>query len=139
MKKNVAIITLGVIDISKSSDFYQNIFSLSSPLSDGDMLFFQHQNFLLALYHNHLISNHTGIKWNGDVFSGHALEFSVDSNKKVDDLLKIVEKHDGNIIKNSSSHMFDEYCGYFTDPDGHLWKIVNSEMSMTPQQIYVSA
>ena len=62
----------------------------------------------------------------GTGFSGVTLHYIVDSTKRVDDVLDQAKRAGGKLVKPAEKAQWGGYYGYFSDPDGYLWKVASS-------------
>ena len=51
-----------------------------------------------------------------------SFHFIVESQDEVDEVLKQAEAAGGSIVKEAAGTQWG-YFGYFSDPDGYLWKV----------------
>jgi len=58
----------------------------------------------------------------GSSFSGITFSYLVSSKERVDAVLAEAERGGGKIAKPGQDAAWGGYFGYFTDPDGNLWK-----------------
>ena len=131
MKPRISVLTLGVLDLEKSVEFYRDGLGLPTEgiigkeFEHGAVAFFDLQNGLkLALWPKKSIANDTGIP----VQNSSALELTIGHNvvnkEEVNSVMELAEKAGAKIIKPAADTFWGGYAGYFQDPDGHLWEIV---------------
>jgi predicted lactoylglutathione lyase len=60
----------------------------------------------------------------GSGFRGVTLNYVVPSAKRVDEVLAEAERAGGKIVKPAQRAQWG-YFGYFSDLDGHLWKVAS--------------
>lgn len=141
MKPRITVLTLGVADLERSVDFYQNGLGLPTQgitgqeFEFGAVAFFDLQNGLkLALWPRKSIANDTGIP----LGVPSALEFTIGHNvsdkEEVDKIMELAEAAGARVIKRAADTFWGGYAGYFQDPDGHLWEIVFNPMLLPPEE-----
>jgi predicted lactoylglutathione lyase len=122
MQPYISIITLGVTDLKKSTEFYSKLgFPLQS--TDARISFFQLSGMRLALYPKTLLAEdaHTTNTKNG--FSGVTLAHNVPSKNDVDKIMNEGQHIGATIVDPAHDRDWGGYSGYFSDPDGYLWEI----------------
>jgi hypothetical protein len=77
----------------------------------------------LDLYPWDALADDAGVAAAGSGFRGLTLSYSVRSDERVDAVLAEAERAGGKIAKPAQRAPWGGYFGYFTDPDGYLWKV----------------
>ena len=67
-----------------------------------------------------------GISPEGSGFSGVSFHYIVDSREAVDEIISKAVAAGGAVVKAAEGAQWGGYSGYFSDPDGHLWKAATS-------------
>jgi len=57
---------------------------------------------------------------------GASFHYIVSSRKTVDEVMAAAAAAGGSIVKKAEVSQWAGYFGYFSDPDGHLWKVATS-------------
>ncbi|MGH2607169.1 MAG: VOC family protein, partial [Anaerolineales bacterium] len=70
------------------------------------------------------LAGDAGVSVEGSGFRGMTLSYIVRSEGRVDAVLAEAERAGGKIAKPAERAPWGGYFGYFTDPDGYLWKVV---------------
>ncbi|HEY2580463.1 MAG TPA: VOC family protein [Mucilaginibacter sp.] len=130
MKQRINILTLGVNDLKRSMEFYQNGFGwqtqgiVGAEYENGAIVLFELNNgMMLSLYER------KNLAWDSEVAlqTASATEFSagyfVNSDNEVDIIMEQAKKAGARITKPAQSAFWGGYHGYFQDVDGHLWEI----------------
>ena len=124
----VTAIMLGVKDLARSKKFYgeglgceveqdyPNFVRLS--LGDGSSS--------LALYEWEAAAQDAGVASEGSGFRGFSLHYIVESNEAVDETIANAVTAGGNTVREAGAAQWGGYFGYFSDPDGFLWKVAAS-------------
>ena len=123
----VTAIMLGVEDLARSKRFYGE--GLGCAM-DQD-----HPNFVsfnlgggsssLALYEREAAAQDAGISSEGSGFRGVSFHFIVPSREEVDEVMGNAVAAGGAVVKEAGGAQWG-YFGYFSDPDGYLWKVASA-------------
>ena len=126
MKPHITIITLGVEDLQRSVDFYQN--GLGFPImGDSDSIaFFKMEGIILALYPRDKLAEDITISHEGTGFQGFTLAHNVDSPEEVDRTLAEAVDAGAELVKPGQKVFWGGYSGYFKDPDGFYWEVAHN-------------
>lgn len=122
MKSHISIVTLGVKDLKRSTDFYEKLgflversesitFITTSPISK------------LALYRSEDLAKDANVSVKTGEFSGVTLAHNVISKEQVDAVIKEARSVGAVITDQPQERVWGGYSGYFKDPDGYLWEI----------------
>lgn len=124
MPVQVTAIMIGVQDLNRSKKFYGE--GLGCTIEQD------HPNFVsfnlgdgsssLALYEWEAAAQDAGVSPEGSGFRGVSFHFIVPSSKNVDEVMRQAEGAGGSVVKEAAASQWG-YFGYFSDPDGHLWKV----------------
>jgi uncharacterized protein len=127
MGLRVTVIMLGVKDLARARKFYEEglgceiaqdypIF-VSLNLGDGSSS--------LALYEWDAAAQDAGVSSEGSGFRGFSLHYIVESSEAVDEIMAKAVAAGGSTVKEAAAAQWG-YFGYFSDPDGYLWKVATS-------------
>ncbi|WP_242919173.1 VOC family protein [Pontibacter liquoris] len=124
MEQRITIITLGVKNLQRSKDFYQNILGWQ-PLdsSSEGIVFFQLNGIQLALFPQESLADDAGLPADGKGFRGFSLAHNVGSEKEVDALVASLEEKGVRVLKQPEKVFWGGYSSYIADPDDNLWEI----------------
>jgi hypothetical protein len=118
---------LGVEDLERSKKFYGE--GLGCAI-DQD-----HPNFVsfklgdgsgLALYDREAAAQDAGVSSKGSGYRGVSFHYIVSSRDVVDDLMTKAVAAGGSEVKAAEASQWGGYYGYFSDPDGYLWKVAST-------------
>ncbi|MEN6319547.1 MAG: VOC family protein [Syntrophaceae bacterium] len=123
MKPRINMITLGVKNMEKAIQFYENGLRLPRMPFEGGAVFFMLGGAWLSLYPWNALAEDATVRSRGTGFRGITLAHVVSSKEEVDDVLSQVVESGGNLIKPAQDVFWGGYSGYFADPDGHLWEV----------------
>ena len=128
MSVQVTTIMIGVKDLARSKKFYGE--------GLGCMIDKDHPNFVsmnlgegsssLALYEWETAAQDAGVSSEGSGFRGVSLHFIVQSREAVDEVMGNAVAAGGSVVKEAAKGQRGGYGGYFSDPDGYLWKVVSA-------------
>lgn len=127
MNPHVSVITLGVRDMDRAKQFYGKGLGwpihqeyaewVSFSLGDGSSV--------LGLYAWDALAGDAGVAADGSGFRGFTLSYIVRSEERVAAVLAEAERAGGRIAKPAQRTPWGGSSGYFTDPDGYLWKVAS--------------
>lgn len=126
MSVQVSAIMLGVEDLARSRQFYKD--GLGCAL-DQDYPHFVKFNLgegssSLALYQREAAALDAGVSAEGSGFRGVSFHFIVPSPEVVDEVMGKAVAAGGGVVKAAAATQWG-YFGYFSDPDGYLWKVAS--------------
>ena len=124
MPLQVTAIMIGVEDLARSKKFYGEGLGctidqdhpkfVSFDLGDGSSS--------LALYEREAAARDAGVSAEGSGFRGVSFHFIVPSSDAVDEVMSNATAAGGKVVKEPAAVQWG-YFGYFSDPDGYLWKV----------------
>jgi hypothetical protein len=123
MEPRLSFVTLGVSDLDRATNFYEQGMGLARRKSPPTVAFFELGKTWLALYPRHLLAADAGVADNGSGFPGFALAHNVRSRQEVDRLLQQAGNAGGRVLKPGQPTAWGGYAGYFADPDSFLWEV----------------
>ncbi len=125
MKPNICIITLCVEDLEKSFKFYTEGLGIEGEVTrgEGHITISPEEGLPIALFS---LAEYEvfagGLKNTG---SGRTcISHTAINREEVDGILTRAKAAGGTLPTESKEYEWG-YSGYFKDPDGHLWEIVN--------------
>jgi uncharacterized protein len=129
MNAHVSVITLGVGDLDRAKQFYGEGLGwpveqdypvwVSLRLGDGSTW--------LGLQPRDALAGDAGVAPESSGFGGITLSYVVRSEDRVAEVLAEAERAGGTIAKPAQHQQWGGTSGYFTDPDGYLWKVAAGE------------
>jgi uncharacterized protein len=127
MNPHVSVITLGVRDMTRAKRFYGEGLGwpveqdypqwVSFKMGDGSSL--------LGLYPWEALAADAGLAPEGTGFRGVMLSYIVRSDDRVAEVLAEAERAGATIVKPAEATPWGGTTGFFTDPDGYLWKVAS--------------
>jgi predicted lactoylglutathione lyase len=123
MDQRLTLVTLGVADVAKSRAFYEALGWRPQPPTQDDVVFFQMNGMVLALFGRQALADDAGVPNAKPGFSGVALAWNGRSEAEVDSALAEAVAAGARLIKTGQKTFWGGYAGHFADPDGHLWEV----------------
>jgi predicted lactoylglutathione lyase len=123
MEQRMSLITLGVADLKRSSDFYENLGWRRSMAKAEGVVFFQTGGMAVALFPRHELAKDANIAPGGHGSNGVSLAYNARSRGEVDAVLAEAEAAGAKILKPAQEAFWGGYSGHFSDPDGFLWEV----------------
>jgi catechol 2,3-dioxygenase-like lactoylglutathione lyase family enzyme len=124
----VSVIMLGVEDMDRAKKFY--VEGLGCELDQDYPGFVRcslgEGSSMLALYKWDAAAKDAGVSPEGSGFRGVSFHYIADSREAVDELMQTAEAAGGAVVKAAEAAQWGGYFGYFSDPDGYLWKITTA-------------
>ncbi|WP_246074976.1 VOC family protein [Nonomuraea terrae] len=62
----------------------------------------------------------------GSGFRGSSFHCVTDSRDAVDEVMRAAAAAGGTVVKEAAAAGWGGYFGYFSDPDGYLWKVTTA-------------
>ena len=127
MSIQVTAIMLGVEDLARSKAFYAHGLgcTIEQDYPGFVRLSLGEGSSSLALYPREAAAKDAGVSSEGSGFRGVSFHHIVDSNDAVDGVMADAVKAGAEVVKEAAATKWG-YFGYFSDPDGYLWKVATS-------------
>ena len=123
MRPRISMITLGVSDLEKSGEVYQQGLRLPRYQPEEGMAFFNLNGTWLGLYPWDLLAEDAMVPPQGNGFRGVTLAHNVQSKEEVERVMAQALQAGAKLVKPAQDVFWGGYSGYFADPDGHLWEV----------------
>ena len=124
MEQRLTIITLGVSDLTKSTEFYESKFNWEKSESSNEYIsFFTLNGIQLALYGKNELAEDATVNSVGNGFKNFTLAYNTKSEKEVDQTIEELRAKGVEIIKEPKKVNWGGYRSYVADLDGNLWEI----------------
>jgi uncharacterized protein len=124
----VTSIMLGVKDLQRAKAFYAD--GLGCKVEKDFPNFVQLDlgagSSSLSLYEWDAAAQDAGVSPKGSGFRGASFHIIVSSSDVVDDVMAKAVGAGGETVKPAEASQWGGYFGYFSDPDGYLWKVASS-------------
>lgn len=121
-------VTIGVQDVKRTKQFYGDALgSLIDKDYGSKFVSFKADggSSTLAVYQWNALADDAGVAHDGSGFHGFTLTYAVDSASQVDSVLATAAQSGGQVSKPGQRTASGGYSGYFSDPDGNLWRVVS--------------
>ena len=127
MPLQVTAIMLGVEDLARSRKFYGEGLDCRINQDYPGFVSFDlgDRSSALALYQREAAAQDAGVPSQGSGFRGVSFHFIVESSDAVDKVIANAQAAGGQVVKKAAPSQWGGYFGYFSDPDGHLWKVAS--------------
>jgi predicted lactoylglutathione lyase len=121
----ITILTLGVADIGKATEFYEAV--LGTPpntFSDG-ITFIELPGTWIALYPFEKLAEDISpdVPVNRSGFSGVTLAHNARSKDEVVAIIRRAESAGARVVKEPQETFWGGFSGYFADLDGYYWEV----------------
>jgi len=128
MNPQISVITLGARDMNRAKQFYSEGLGCRIEQDHGKFVSFNlgSGSSALALYAWDALAADAGVAGDGSGFRGITLNYIVPSAERVDEVLAQAERAGATIVKPAQRAQWGGYFGYFSDPDGYLWKVASA-------------
>ncbi|MBR0781701.1 VOC family protein [Bradyrhizobium iriomotense] len=123
----LTVITLGVADIRASIAFYDALgFSRRLKATGEAVAFYDTGGPVLALFPWDLLAADASLpdEPRPAAFRGTTLAWNCRARGEVDAVLAFAVSKGARLLKAACETDYGGYCGYFADPDGHVWEAV---------------
>ncbi len=127
MALQVTAIMLGVEDLARSKKFYGEGLGCTIDQDYPNFVSFSlgAGSSSLALYEREAAARDAGVSSEGSGFRGASFHFIVPSREAVDEVIGDAVAAGGGVVKGAAAVQWG-YFGYFSDPDGYLWKVASA-------------
>jgi uncharacterized glyoxalase superfamily protein PhnB len=119
----MSMITLGVDDLPRAIDFYQQGLGFPRHGEGDDVAFFELNGTWLGLYGRQALAADAQVDAEGTGFNSFTISHNVYSESEVDEVIDQAVKAGAELVKSPQTVSWGGYSGYFKDLDGHLWEI----------------
>lgn len=126
MRPRMSMITLGVDDMARAVDFYQNGLGFPRRGEEDEVAFFELNGTWLGLYGRQALAEDAQVDGVGTGFNSFAISHNVHSEEQVDEVMSEALKAGAELVKKPQKVFWGGYSGYFKDPDGHLWEVAHN-------------
>lgn len=124
MEQRLTLITLGVADVKRATDFYEQKFGWRKAASSkDDITFFMLNGIMLSLFKRESLAEDAAVSSTGTGFKGFTLAWNARSETEVDALVGDLKSKGATVVKEPERVFWGGYSGYVADVDGNLWEI----------------
>lgn len=126
LERRISLITLGVSDVARSTEFYQRLGWSKSSASNDNVTFIQLKGIVLGLFSRQSLAEDARVENTPGGFSGITLAYNVASEIGVDAVVKFAVSCGATVVKAPEKVFWGGYSAYVADPDGHRWEIAHN-------------
>jgi catechol 2,3-dioxygenase-like lactoylglutathione lyase family enzyme len=123
--QRLSLITLGVRDLARARRFYEELGWESGAAPADDVVFFQANCMIVALWGRGQLEEDTAVKDTGG-WGGITLAYNARSPAEVDSVLTQAEAAGATIARPGAETFWGGYSGVFVDPEGHPWEVAHN-------------
>ena len=129
MSVQVTAIVLGVEDLERAKKFYGEGLGCAIDQDYPNFVSFKlgDRSSSLGLYERESAAQEAGVSSEGSGFRGVSFHYIVDSHETVDATIAQAVAAGGAVVKSAEAAQWGGYSGYFSDPDGFLWKVASPQ------------
>jgi len=122
----VTAIMFGVEDLARAKRFYGEGLGCAIDQDHPNFVSFNlgEGSSSLALYEREAAAQDAGVSSEGSGFRGVSFHYIVPSKEAVDEVMSQAVAAGGGVAKEAAAAPWG-YYGYFSDPDGYLWKVAS--------------
>jgi uncharacterized protein len=119
-------VMLGVEDLARSKRFYGEGLGCTVEQDYPNFVSFSlgEGSSSLALYEREAAAQDAGVSSEGSGFRGVSFHYIVTSSEAVDEVMGTAVAAGAGVVKEAAATQWG-YFGYFSDPDGYLWKVAS--------------
>jgi uncharacterized protein len=127
MAVQVTTIMIGVESLDRSKKFYSEGLGceIAQDYPQFVALNLGEGSSSLALYPREAAAQDAGVSPEGSGFRGVSFHFITESRDVVDEVMRRALAAGGTAVKEAAAVKWG-YFGYFSDPDGYLWKVTTA-------------
>jgi predicted lactoylglutathione lyase len=125
----LTVITLGVRDVPASGRFYEALgFKRKMRATGDEIVFLDGVGLVIALWDWKKLADDSVVtaEPRPQTFRGTTLAWNCATPAEVDEVFAKAVKVGGKVLREPSKTDYGGYRGYFSDPDGHVWEIVQA-------------
>jgi len=121
----VTIITLGVSDLNKSTEFYKSVLGTAPNTSYDGVVFMELPGVWVSLYPLENLAKDISpdVPAVRSEFSGITLAHNADSKEAVISIIERARSAGARVVKEPQDTFWGGFSGYFADPDGYYWEV----------------
>ncbi len=125
MDQRLSLITLGVSDLQRARAFYEALGWDTNAGPDDDVVFFQANRMVIALWSRAELAEDSGVEDNGG-WGGITLAYNTRTPAEVDAVIEEARDAGAAITREPDETFWGGYSGAFCDPDGHPWEVAHN-------------
>ena len=121
----ISMISLGVSDLKKATEFYRAVLKTEPNTSSDAITFIELPGAWLSLYPFEKLAEDISpdVPTDRSGFCGVTLAHNARSKEDVMAIMERVESSGGKIVKEAQKTFWGGFSGYFSDLDGYYWEV----------------
>ncbi|MBN8919512.1 MAG: VOC family protein [Rhizobiales bacterium] len=126
---NLTVVTLGVGDVARSAAFYERLGLTRRFRAAGDeVAFFEAGGVVLGLFGWDALAEDAALAEHPRplAFRGTTLAWNCNAPAEVDAVMAHALSVGATLLRVAGATSYGGYRGYFADPDGHAWEVVQA-------------
>ena len=123
MKQILSFLTLGVHDIIRMKEFYEEKFGWTYLKDTGGIVFFKLNGLILGLYPSHELAEDVGVVDDGKGFKRFTLAINFKSEAEVDKAVDELRAKGVRILKEPQKVFWGGYHAYVEDIENNYWEL----------------
>ncbi len=125
MEQRLSLVTLGVSDLARARAFYEALGWLTNAGADDDVVFFQANCMVVALWSRERLAEDSVVEDTGG-WGGITLAYNTRTPAEVDSVIEEVRAAGGDVRREPGETFWGGYSAIFCDPDGHPWEVAHN-------------
>lgn len=125
MDQRMSLITLGVSDLARARAFYEALGWKTNAGADDDVVFFQANCMVVALWGREQLAQDSEVEDNGG-WGGITLAYNTRSPAEVDSVIEEARAAGAVIAREPGETFWGGYSAIFFDPDSHPWEVAHN-------------
>lgn len=122
MQQQVAVVTLGIADLSRSRRFYTDGFGWKPVFENDEVIFYQMNGFVLSTWQAAALERDM-MRSGWSRPGAFALAHNVRARDEVLPTMERLAANGGHILRPADEAAHGGFRGYVADPDAHAWEI----------------
>ena len=132
MQPNISLITLGVADLERATNFYRDGLGLPTEGDFEGVTFFKLRGTWLSLFPRDEMIKDANASTASAGFGGFTIAHNVASKAEVEAVLNEAQAAGATILKPAQDAFWGGYHGFFADLDGFVWEVAwNPHLDLT--------
>ena len=121
MQQQIAVVTLGIADLSRSRRFYTDGFGWTPVFENDEVIFYQMNGLMLGTWLKAGLETDMLRPLTGP--GAFALAHNVRAESEVQPLLDRLAANGGEILRDGDAPAHGGFRGYVADPDDQAWEV----------------
>lgn len=128
MEQRISLVTLGVVSLERSREFYKGL-GWKVASKEGGIVAFNLNGMVLGLYPWEKLANDMGVDPSCRGPSFTTISYNVREKSEVALILALAKSLGADVMKEPHDVFWGGHIGYFRDPDGHIWEVAYNPYS----------